>query len=55
MPLAGVPPFVTELTVKLQEGLTVTVNGKEYEVGIISIDPSNPEMITIELMGWVKR
>jgi hypothetical protein len=55
MPLVGTPQFVTEVEVKLKEGLIVTVNGMEYEVGLTGIDPSDPSMIRIELVGWVKR
>jgi hypothetical protein len=55
MPVAGFSPVVNELNVKIAENLTLEINGREYEVGITSIDPSDPSMVYIGLMGWVKQ
>jgi len=55
MPVAGLSPVVNELNIKIAENLTLQINGREYEVGITAIDPSDPSMVRIELMGWVKR
>jgi hypothetical protein len=48
--------WIQEINAKVEEGISITINGQEYELGIVSINYDNPYgMIDIELKGWPKR
>lgn len=45
--------WVREADIKLNEGLSININGQEYQIGIASFDYDNyTGIIDLHLRGW---